>query len=229
MKKIGIVGWKTGENSFGVTTPYLSYLSKFGQVEILTPRKGIVKDLDLLVLPGGADLNPNSYGEVPGFHTSNPDVMKQFFYENNLEQYVRNNTPIFGICLGFQQLSSYFGCKITQDMYHPTSTRSRSELVHSVIICDGVGISNEGLVTPNLVKSAIKGKSYKEKKVNSLHHQAVHIDNFNHENLLLTLIDDLGVYVEGWVHKELRIAGVQYHPEEINDTYSSRIIKEFLS
>ena len=52
-KKIGIVGWSTGESSFGVTKPYLQYLSSFGQVEILTPSKYIREDLDLIVLPGG--------------------------------------------------------------------------------------------------------------------------------------------------------------------------------
>jgi len=228
MKKIGIVGWKTGENSFGATLPYLNYLSKFGQVEIITPRKGIIEGLDLLVLPGGADLNPSVYGEVPGYYTSNPDIMKQFFYENNLDQYVRNNTPIFGICLGFQQLSSYFGCKITQDMYHPTSTKSRSDLVHSVVLCNGVEVTDDK-TNPILLRSLLKGKEIRTKKVNSLHHQAVHLSDFNHKDLLLTMIDEDGEFVESWTHKELPISGVQYHPEEFNDSYASKIIKNFLT
>ena len=86
MKKIGIVGWKTGENSFGVSVPYIHWLSNFGIVHILSPQKGIVEDLDLLVLPGGADIAPQSFGEVPRLHTSNTDVMKQYFFDNNLDQ-----------------------------------------------------------------------------------------------------------------------------------------------
>ena len=50
MKKIGIVGWKTGDNSFGVTVPYIDWLSNFGTVHILSPQKGSVVDLYLLVI-----------------------------------------------------------------------------------------------------------------------------------------------------------------------------------
>ena len=77
-KKILIPGWSLGENAWGVTKSYLEYLSQYGQVEILTPRKGIVEG-DLLVLPGGADIAPRSYGQVPSFKLSGGDQYKQFF------------------------------------------------------------------------------------------------------------------------------------------------------
>ena len=52
MKKIIIPGWSTGDSSWGVTKPYLDFFSNYGQVDIITPRKGIV-EADLLVIPGG--------------------------------------------------------------------------------------------------------------------------------------------------------------------------------
>lgn len=100
-KRIAVVGWSTGENSFGVTKPYLEYFSQFGEVEILTPKKGITEGLDLVVLPGGMDVSSSKYGQVPGFMNSNPDVFKEYFYEQNLSQYIDAGIPIFGICLGF--------------------------------------------------------------------------------------------------------------------------------
>ena len=66
MKRIGIFGWKTGENSFGITAPYFSFLESFNStVEIITPSpEPRIDDLDLIVVPGGADVNPLNYGMV---------------------------------------------------------------------------------------------------------------------------------------------------------------------
>ncbi len=203
-KKIIIPGWSTGDSSWGVTKPYLDFFSTFGQVDIITPRKGIV-EADLLVLPGGMDLNPNKYGEVPGFYTGNIDVYKNYFYEQNLQQYVEAGIPIFGICLGFQSICSYFGSKLTQHMYHPYSS-SRSELVHKVFPVVGKE-PTDGYLTK-------RGKNDEHFKVNSLHHQAV--SQFDLSNDLKPLyIDEDGYYVEVVKHKTLPIAGVQFHPEEL--------------
>ena len=105
-KTILIVGWKTGENSFGATVPYLDWLSQFGNVRILMPTDNEVIKGDLLVLPGGMDLAPQRFGQAPSFHTGNTDVMKQYFYDVMLEQYIEAGIPIFGICLGMKQLAA---------------------------------------------------------------------------------------------------------------------------
>lgn len=98
-KLIGIPGWSTGEGSWGVAKSYLEYFSDFGKVVILSPDEENT-NVDLVVLPGGMDMNPRSYGAVPGFKTGNTDVFKQFFFDVNLPQYVQSGTSIFGICLG---------------------------------------------------------------------------------------------------------------------------------
>jgi len=99
-KLIGIPGWSLGENSFGVQKAYLEYLSNFGQVEILTPNSNIRTDLDLVVLPGGADTMSYNYNQVPSFQNSMADPYKDYFAKVNLPQYINANIPIFGICLG---------------------------------------------------------------------------------------------------------------------------------
>lgn len=224
-KKIGIVGWKTGENSFGVTSPYLHYLSQFGEVEILMPQKGVVGGLDLLVLPGGLDLNPLNYGEVPGFYTSNQDVFKQYFFDVNLKQYISKNVPVFGICLGFQQLCALFGSKLTQDMVdaHPYSD-PRYKLVHDVYKVEVVGEA--------LSYKKTTGKDKKEKydkfSVNSLHHQGVMINDLSRDLTPLLIAHDYEC-VEGMKHNTLPIAGVQYHPEETWCEYASDLILKLLN
>lgn len=204
-KKIAIPGWSTGDSSWGVTKPYLEFFSQYGQVEILTPREEIV-ECDLLVLPGGMDLPSQRYGEVPGFYNSSIDAYKYYFYEKNLPKYIEAGIPIYGICLGHQMLCTYFGGKLTQNMYHPYSNRDRSELVHEihrVIGFDGNGV-------PYLDKNNKKNTL----KVNSLHHQAIAWWDMG-EQMKPTYLDEDGVYVEIAEHATLPIASAQLHPEEL--------------
>ena len=213
MKKIGIVGWKTGENSFGVSVPYINWLSNFGIVHILSPQKGIVEDLDLLVLPGGADIAPQSFGEVPGFHTSNTDVMKQYFFDNNLDKYLANNTPIFGICLGFQQLCVKFGGKLDQHYPFNYSSKGRHDRVDTLAF--------EQQMYDIVLKSSIPTKY----EVNSLHHQGC-FSLPNPFNVLAREKVDGNIEIARFAEN---VYGVQYHPEEINDGISEVIIRQLLN
>jgi putative glutamine amidotransferase len=204
MKKIGIVGWNTGENSFGVTKPYLEWLSQFGDVEILTPKKGIVEDLDLLILPGGLDLNPVASNAVPSYFTSNSDVMKQYFYDQNLDKYLEIGTPIFGICLGFQQLCTKFGGTLVQNFPFDYSTKGRNELVDKLNVTQYIKVTGEI-------------------KVNSLHHQGCF--DLAEEMVIARERTYKNIEVARF---NATTYGVQYHPEEIYDDISKCIINLLL-
>lgn len=215
MKKIGIVGWNTGENSFGATKPYLEWLSNFGIVQILSPQTGMVEGLDLLVLPGGADIAPQSFGDTPGFYTSNTDVMKQYFYDNNLDQYIEAGVPIFGICLGFQQLCVKFGGKLVQHYPFEYSSKHRGELVDTLTIM------------PDMYNIINQSSFPKEKyKVNSLHHQGCMIIPDKDVKILALAEDDLNIEIAQFSEN---IFGVQYHPEEINDPVATVLIRKLLN
>lgn len=100
MKKIGIVGWFTGEKSFGVSKPYLEFFSWFGEVDIISPFEKVARDLDLLVLPGGPDVWPGRYlAEDEDIHmfVGAPCMIRERFDKILLPQYITNQTPIFGI------------------------------------------------------------------------------------------------------------------------------------
>lgn len=216
-KKIGIVGWKVGENSFGVTVPYAEYLSRLGELVIIHPNQDIIKDLDLLVLPGGADVDPTRYGQEPSLYTGNPNIILEYFDKFKLPKYIELGTNILGICRGMQSLAVTFGASLIQEIgAHEYSTKSRSELSHKVFIED------EDFPV-EFTKKHAKGRYI---ETNSLHHQAV-----DESSTIKTPIKITGKTEDGTVEMiriGSNIVGVQYHPEEIYDDYAEFYLSKFL-
>lgn len=220
MKKIiGIPGWSLGDYSFGVTKTYLQFASKFNsKPKILLPDDDI-QDIDLLLLPGGLDINPRSFGQVPGFETSSTDVYKQYFYDEKLPKYVEKKTPIFGICLGFQQICSFFGGELTQDLPFHEQSSDRWKTAHKIF--------------PFEIRED-EFRIRKSLEVNSHHHQGLLLSGLKDGNELVPLFyskneeDDNNHIVEVVRHKNLPIYGVQYHPEELYDILSYKIINKLL-
>jgi gamma-glutamyl-gamma-aminobutyrate hydrolase PuuD len=214
-KLIGIVGWATGENSFGCSKAYINFLSRYGKVIILAPTSDVIDGLDLLVLPGGADMSSHIYGEVPFMWNTSPDLFKEFFYTNNLSKYIELNIPIFGICLGMQQIGVHFGAKLDQNITnHPYSNESRQECVHKIMI-----------LKSSTVEHIIGVNNF---KVNSLHHQVINYKSIPN-CIELVGVSDKDFSIEIIKHKTKPIWGVQYHPEEIFDKASHNIIKKLLN
>lgn len=214
--RIGIVGWKLGDNSFGSTIPYMEYLTQYGDVHILTPSLEARDDIDLLVLPGGPDLLSSAYGEVPSYYNNDPDVMKEFFFRNTLAKYIELKTPIFGICLGHQQLNVHFGGKLDQNCGH-TYSIARDGLAHEIVFEQDY-------------KHLIPKLGYKEPKdvkVNSLHHQGIPLDG------LASCFKPIALgpfnIVEAMTHKELPIVSVQWHPEELYDPIAGYFILHLIN
>jgi len=217
-KIIGIFGWKVTETSYGVTIPYLQYANQFGDVRILGIDEPPNVDLDLLIIPGGADINPNRYKAIPDYYTGKSDPIKEYQDTVILPEYIEMGIPIFGICRGMQTIAVHFGAGLVQNMYHETNENDRSDLVHDV----------------DIVK--IDGFTAEKISVNSLHHQCVSYTDFPE------CLEIVGVYrskkkngpyrnsIEIIKHRTLPIWGVQYHPEELeNDPFGDKIINELLN
>ena len=222
---IGIPGWKISDNSFGVTLPYLEFFNMYGIVKILTLSEEIDKSLDLLVIPGGADVDPRRYGAIPSFKTTKPDLIKEYFDTNILPKYIDNGTPVFGICRGLQSIAVLFGAQLVQHIKnHETNDIDRSSSVHSLILINH-NFNNE------FKKECTSGKEI-SLKVNSLHHQCVSSVG------IPTCLDIIGVSkgkstsssIEAIRHSELPIAAVQYHPEEMGfELVSDYLIRILIS
>lgn len=220
-KKIGIVGWKS-ESFFGAGISYLEFISSFGTPVIITPQMDMQDDLDLLVLPGGLDVN---YGQVPSFYTSNTDVFKQHFYDTKLDSYINAGVPVFGICLGMQQLNVKLGGTLHQHILGHQRDAGSPHFVH---------IEDNAFRTsiPEGYKSLFQKPKEKDTfgvMTNSRHHQAV--DKLADSLIATGFSREYGEqYVESFIHPSLPIAGVQWHPEDlVEESYSKYLIDNLLA
>ena len=215
MKTIGIVGYRSEDGSvFGAGSNYLEFISLFGSPRIIFPGELLV-DVDLLVLPGGLDIAPQSFGVQPCFKTNNQDVFKQFFFDKRLSLYIDAGIPIFGICLGFQMLAVYYGSTLEQHLWRHPQSPARSTAGHSV----------------EPLKEAEKYAT-QPFDVNSHHHQGIFLDGLSEElqPLAIAKNDPYSdkIIVEAFKHKTKPIMSVQWHPEEWCDTFSCMLVKDII-
>ena len=163
------------------------------------------RELDALVLMGGSDVCPETYGERAIKSEWNGDRIRDDYEIELLEAFVGKGKPVLGICRGCQLINVAFGGTLYQDL--PTQLRGSlnhrnwdiyAQNCHTTSIVPGSGLA---ALYPGLELT----------KTNSVHHQAV---------------KDLGrdLMVEAWsepdrVVEALRWTGpsyvfaVQWHPE----------------
>lgn len=224
-KTIGIPMANMGENSVGMTKPYLEYLKKFGQVILLTP-DAFLPDLNLLILPGGKDIahgNPNDYS----FYNSDHERFLEHFDKFTLPKYINNGTSVYGICRGFQTLMRHFGIPIIQNIWwdhgysKDENETEKNELTY--------------LKYGDLFGMGVEKKKRVE-KVGSWHHQGVSMQAMNEQNQFDVIAytkggTDLKEYqiVEYVEHRELPIIGEQSHPERNDNALEKFLIKKLLN
>ena len=72
--------------------------------------------LDLLVLCGGEDIETSRYGEKRG-GARKPNLKRDAWEWALLDEAVKRNLPVVGICRGLQVINVYFGGSLYQDLY----------------------------------------------------------------------------------------------------------------
>jgi len=72
--------------------------------------------LDGLVLQGGNDVAPQSYGETPLDPSWSGDAVRDAYEIELIRAFVRAGKPVFGICRGLQMLNVAFGGTLWQDI-----------------------------------------------------------------------------------------------------------------
>ena len=163
------------------------------------------RELDALVLMGGADVCPASYGETALNPAWNGDRIRDDYEIALMRAFVESGKPVLGLCRGAQVINVALGGTLWQDIptQRPDALHHRDQALyekncHATSIVAGSGLAR---LYPGLALA----------KTNSVHHQA---------------IKALGrdVVVEAWsepdrIVEAIRWAGpsyvfgVQWHPE----------------
>jgi len=164
-----------------------------------------INAIDGLILQGGIDVHPSTYGEKPNIEYKDSDIVRDTFEIALFKKALEKKIPILGICRGCQIMNVALGGTLKQEI------KGTSHIEHST---DDFGEDNFHLISvePNSTVSKIySGKT--RLTVNSLHHQA--IDKLG-ANLVIEAQSEDNIIEAIRYDSENFVLGVQWHPEFIS-------------
>jgi putative glutamine amidotransferase len=162
--------------------------------------------LDGVLLPGGDDVAPERYGQVPHPQLGEVDGNRDELEITIARWAMRDDKPLLGICRGIQVLAVAAGGTLYQDL----PSEWEGDFSHNVRDFGPDFLSHAIEVEDGSVLFQTIGRQVVE--VNSFHHQAVRDVP---QGFIVSARSTDGV-VEGIEASELKFAvGVQCHPEHI--------------
>jgi len=207
------------EHRDGLAQDWASFLEKLGYIPIFIPNTLLKVDeflsnlsLDMIILTGG--------GECPvQLETATKDIQnKRNFTEKALIEYsVANETPLLGVCRGFQFINTYFGGTLTRGL---TGTEQISgnhvATEHKVFFVEQ---DWSDLIRANQIL------------VNSFHDDGILVSQLANCLDITAVSDEESSLVEGFRHKFLPISGIQWHPERSDTSleFDRLLIKKMIS
>jgi putative glutamine amidotransferase len=162
-------------------------------------------DLDGLLLHGGADVCPRTYGEEPLKPDWEGDAIRDLYEIELVQAFMALGKPVLGICRGHQILNVTFGGTLWQDQLEQGAT----ERVHR-----SQELYDRNLHTVDLVPGSQLAKLYPGEGtvlVNSVHHQAVR--ELGKGLIVEATSSDDGIVEAMRLDDERYVVGVQWHPE----------------
>jgi putative glutamine amidotransferase len=182
-------------------------------------------ELDGLMLQGGTDISPQSYGEAPLKPEWGGDPPRDRYELELLNRFIEAKKPVLGICRGHQLINVALGGTLYQD----TLTQVAGSHVHSDLSVYDDHYHHVRIEPGSGLAHVYPGKD--TVKVNTLHHQAV-------KDLGRGLVIEARSAEDGIVEAirytgDQYLVGVQWHPEFIHDRDpelldGSPLMEEFL-
>jgi len=204
----------SGSASTSVNFAYIKAVADVGGVPVVLPTidderiiERYVRELDGLVLVGGADIPPAAYEEKP--HETVKVMPSQRYNSDTklITQWLDSGKPLLGICLGMQFTNVVAGGSLIQDIPSQVGTKVKHRGYHTVQIEPG------GFLADIIEADQVR--------VYSNHHQAV---KDMAEGFKIVARSEDGV-VEAMERKKGGFGlFVQWHPEQTDDLAGRRAI-----
>ena len=181
--------------------------------------------LDGLVLHGGADVWPGSYGETPLEERWSGDRLRDEYEQALVKAFVAAGKPVFGVCRGLQLINVAFGGTLYQDI----GTQRPESLAHRDADRYDHNFHQLELVPKTRLAALLTGAgSY---KINSIHHQGI-------KDLAEGFVVEARCPEDGMIEAIRHtgpsyIAAVQWHPEfhrsELDTLDDTPLLNDFLN
>lgn len=221
MKK-PIIGITTDikNGNFEIEEKYAHAIANAGGIPVLIPsmpeNPSLIKDtvdrIDGLLLPGSRDMDPKYYNQAP-----HPKLRPMSLERTEMEFAVLDNAlkreiPVLGICGGMQLLNVAFGGDLYQDIYAflPDAIPHEKGVLHEVTI------DEDSMLFEIIQTSSVSVKSY--------HHQAV--DNVG-KGLRKSAQTSDSIIEAVESTKGNYVIGIQWHPELEEGESSEKIFRSF--
>jgi putative glutamine amidotransferase len=198
-----VAHWLLAEGAVALMVPAVDAESivQRGDVEL----HDYAEALDGLVLQGGNDVAPESYGETPLHDTWHGDRVRDQYEMDLVRAFIAAGKPVFGICRGLQLLNVTFGGTLLQDIetQRPQALQHRmaGRYEHHHHAVDFVPGTQLAALFPGVPRAT----------TNSIHHQGIK-DLARGFVVEARCPDDGMIEAVRWQGPSY-VAGVQWHPE----------------
>ena len=196
-----IADWVMSSGALAVMIPHPRGETRRGDVML----DHYAQWLDGLVLQGGSDVWPGSYGEEPLQDKWSGDRVRDEYEKALVQAFTQAGKPVFGVCRGLQLLNVAFGGTLYQDI----STQHPQALVHRDAVLYDRNFHDVEMLAGSRLAALYPG--VQRAKVSSVHHQAI-------KDLAPGLVVEARCPDDGMIEAVRGtgpgfVAAVQWHPE----------------
>jgi len=164
-----------------------------------------VRDLDALVLSGGADIAPETYGETPLRPEWAGDRIRDLYEIELLQAFMKLGKPVLGVCRGHQLVNVAFGGTMFQDI----GTQMPNARVHRNWDVYEHNLHEITIVEGSVLSKDLGGQT--QARICSVHHQC--IKDLGRDLVVEATCPQDGVIEAIRYTGNTWVRGVQWHPE----------------